>query len=1056
MVTCYLCEIKNPLLFCKIGFLLPTLLSGLALLSPQASAMSWSGDPGPWGPGPMNDAVNSWNTYAYYGFNMPVYYNAGIPTAQANYRGSIGFGGQGNYRVAMHESAHWLGTGSVVEWDAHQRFSTWNGTYATNLRRAYDGPGERQFIYGAHYGPDGANYDTEGVNAPRFIGLIGAFRRDMDLEFGDQTIGIASGTYRLRNRVAVKMLDSLGATVSGSIVSQNENSISNGQQWQISLIEGTQHFTIRSVANGLYLDSQGAATNGSLVALTSLSGAPTDNQLWEIIPTDSFFFNLVNKANGKGLDNLGDVTDGAEVAQWDHNPSWNQQWTFAHSLVQKSAPVGVISQGRPVTSSSTEGNNFDSKGNNGVSGDRWTAVDGTFPQWWRVDTGAVQAITKVEIDWFPNDGRTYQYQIEVSNDDVNWIVAANRTSNTVNGMTVDHLTGVSARFARVKVTGSSNGWAAFNECRVYNEATPLVNRSQFRPTSASSQQTGNLAVNANDVDPVFTRWGANTSTFPQWWQVDLGSIQPVRRAVIAWFDDGARSYKYRVEGSTDGVNFTTLADRSGNTTPYTTSDDFTGNARYVRITVTGSSTGWASFYDAQIFAAATLPPSNLTGLLSSDRIDLTWTASLGATSYTVNRALTPNGPYTTIATGLASTSYTDSNLTESTSHCYVVTAVVNGSESGPSAEVCLATPGTVAFWDFEDGVAGQFFTPSGSANGTGGSIDSANGILMRGWDTTAGPTWTSSVSPNGGSLAMGNADNHQDGYVTEGALHNWAPTAWTIEFTVYLEELNGWETLIGRDGSSATEAGSDFYFQNNGIDDKFRINFLTAGGLRWNLDGNYTVQTNTWYALAARSDGATLTLLLDDGSGYQQVGSLDISSQTPAQNAFPNSALNWTFGRGWYGGSFVDHIDGRMDNIRFTNGALSTAQLIPLSPSSSIEQWRLTHFGTTENTGPSADSADPDFDGVSNFDEFIAGTIPTNPSSALKITAIQTSPSLTITFPSVIGRTYRVESNPDLTEGNWSTVQTLPGTGSDLQTTDPSAIPPSTNFYRVVVFLSAP
>ena len=237
---------------------------------------------------------------------------------------------------------------------------------------------------------------------------------------------------------------------------------------------------------------------------------------------------------------------------------------------------------------------------------------------------------------------------------------------------------------------------------------------------------------------------------------------------------------------------------------------------------------------------------------------------------------------------------------------------------------------TVAFWDFESGVAGQPFNPA-SGGGGAGSLDSANGILMRGWSDFYGPGYTSATSPNGGNIAMNNADNHQDGYVTEGALHNWGATAWTIETHVYLDEIAGWETLIGRDGSSQAEAESDFYLANNGIDDKFRINFDSVGGQRWVLDGNYNVQINTWYALAARSDGSTLSLWLDDGSGYAQIGSLDISSQSAAQNALPATMLNWTFGRGWYGGSFVDHIDGRMDNIRFSDEALSPSQLIPLT-----------------------------------------------------------------------------------------------------------------------------
>lgn len=261
------------------------------------------------------------------------------------------------------------------------------------------------------------------------------------------------------------------------------------------------------------------------------------------------------------------------------------------------------------------------------------------------------------------------------------------------------------------------------------------------------------------------------------------------------------------------------------------------------------------------------------------------------------------------------------------------------------ALLLLATQGaqgvTVAHWDFEDGVDGQPFTDSdgGAENGSGGSVDTVTGALMRGWSNAAGPSWTSATS-NGVGLAMNNADNGQDGYLTEGALHNWAPTAWTIETTVYLEELAGWETLIGRDGASLEDPESDFYLSNNGIDDRFRINFETSTGERWILDGDYEVQTNTWYALAAVSDGATLSLWLDDGfdgDGYQQIGTLDISSQTAAQNVFPASELNWTFGRGWYDGGFVDHIDGKMDNIRFSDEALAPEELIALDVSTPLQ-----------------------------------------------------------------------------------------------------------------------
>lgn len=252
---------------------------------------------------------------------------------------------------------------------------------------------------------------------------------------------------------------------------------------------------------------------------------------------------------------------------------------------------------------------------------------------------------------------------------------------------------------------------------------------------------------------------------------------------------------------------------------------------------------------------------------------------------------------------------------------------------------------TVAYWNFEDGVDGQEFTPIGQPNGSGGSTDTVSGILMRGFNEQYGPAWTANTA-NGSGLAMnlqvgsGNPNTTSDGYVTEGALHGWSPTAWTIETHALLRNIGGWNTLIGRDGATNGGAESDFYLQNNGIDDRYRVNFLTAGGARWVLDAAPAegIQANTWYAIAIRSDGQTLSMWMNDGfgAGYQQVGTLDISSQTVANNALMGSNLAWTFGRGWYNGGFVDHIDGVMDNVRFSSAALTPAQLLPFEVASTL------------------------------------------------------------------------------------------------------------------------
>jgi hypothetical protein len=241
---------------------------------------------------------------------------------------------------------------------------------------------------------------------------------------------------------------------------------------------------------------------------------------------------------------------------------------------------------------------------------------------------------------------------------------------------------------------------------------------------------------------------------------------------------------------------------------------------------------------------------------------------------------------------------------------------------------------TVAQWDFEDGVAGQSFTPSGQPNGSGGSYDLVNNVLMRGWDEQYGPSWSDVTTPDGSGLSSRN--DGQDGYLDAGsdgaALGAWSPTEWTIEVSVLMKDVNGWRTIVGRDTSSQGEPEADFYLQNNGIDNRIRINFDTVGGQRWIMDSSVVQGIDRWYGLAVTSDGQTLNMYLNDGgAGYVNVGSLDISAQTVAQNALAFNNASWTFGRGWYNGGLVDQINGFLDNIRFSDVVLGPDDFIPVT-----------------------------------------------------------------------------------------------------------------------------
>ncbi|GGI46489.1 hypothetical protein GCM10008018_17350 [Paenibacillus marchantiophytorum] len=80
-------------------------------------------------------------------------------------------------------------------------------------------------------------------------------------------------------------------------------------------------------------------------------------------------------------------------------------------------------------------------------------------------------------------------------------------------------------------------------------------------------------------------------------------------------------------------------------------------------------------------------PTGLTAMSGSSQVTLSWTASTGATSYNVKRATTSGGPYTTVATGVSGTSYSNTGLTNGTTYYYVVSAANSAGESLNSAQV---------------------------------------------------------------------------------------------------------------------------------------------------------------------------------------------------------------------------------------------------------------------------------------------------------------------------------------------------------------------------------
>jgi hypothetical protein len=119
------------------------------------------------------------------------------------------------------------------------------------------------------------------------------------------------------------------------------------------------------------------------------------------------------------------------------------------------------------------------------------------------------------------------------------------------------------------------------------------------------------------------------------------------------------------------------------------------------------------------------------------------------------------------------------------------------------------------------------------------------------------------------------------------------------------------------------------------------------------------------------------------------------------------------------------------------------------------DAWRALYFGGdgTMTNSESAAAADPDNDGLDNYEEFLAGTNPTNAASVLKVTAYNPNVSANaVSLNSVAGTVYRVQYRNNLLAGNWSILaDQIVGSGTNLFLPDPGATSVPQRFYRAQV-----
>lgn len=141
--------------------------------------------------------------------------------------------------------------------------------------------------------------------------------------------------------------------------------------------------------------------------------------------------------------------------------------------------------------------------------------------------------------------------------------------------------------------------------------TPL-NRSGWTAT-ASITESGSSPGNAIDGSGT-SRWSTGTPQIPgQWFQVDMGANQTIGRVTIETRSSDRWDHPrwYQVHVSTDGSTWTQVADGWGSVGSDRSASNAV-NARYVRITQTGTAPEWWTIGEINIYSLAQHRASSFT------------------------------------------------------------------------------------------------------------------------------------------------------------------------------------------------------------------------------------------------------------------------------------------------------------------------------------------------------------------------------------------------------------------------------------------------------------
>ncbi|MBW8781514.1 MAG: alginate lyase family protein [Verrucomicrobia bacterium] len=315
--------------------------------------------------------------------------------------------------------------------------------------------------------------------------------------------------------------------------------------------------------------------------------------------------------------------------------------------------------------------------------------------------------------------------------------------------------------------------------------------------------------------------------------------------------------------------------------------------------------------------AAGANPSGLTAIVTAQQPVLSWWGSAYATSYNVKRATTSGGSYTTLATGLMTTTYTDTSVVAGTTYYYVVSATTATGETGNSNETsAIIGTSLIARLKFDE------------TSGTSAADATGNG-----WTGTLvnAPTWASGKIGNAVSLASASSQ-----YLTlpSGVVSDLSD--FTIATWVYLNSTSTWARIF--DFGSGTERYM-YLCPQAGSTGKVRFAITNSGNYgETGIDGDASLPTGQWVHVAVTLNGST--------------GSLYVNGRLVGQNTnmyfsplrIGSTTLNYIGKSQWSD----PYLNGLVDDFRIYRGALTLADVQTLAATG------VAHLKFDETAGTTA------------------------------------------------------------------------------------------------------